>query len=604
MQAAPLLLALAAAAAPQPAKDAAQRSVLDFLSAAISWHRESAALVPDEAGEVVFSDANRQLGRQALALAFDAARGEAALQQAQAGDPARSDSQVAQAQAQVKSLQAEIDGLNRRLVDARGNQRTAIARRLEETRSELDLAQVRQQTVSALADFAGKTGTGGLPAKIDELQRSVPEATPSDAPAPRRGSADPGRKAAPSGLLPLASEVIGLQGKLGQLKRAAASTARLAAEVGRRRTPLIEDLRATLQRGDELAKAADVAEPSALPRRARGIDDLTAHFKKVSAALVPLGKMGIVLDSFRANLDEWRASVDSAYDGVLRTLLLHLGLLVLAVGSILGASEFWRRATFRYFRDARRRQQSLLVRRVVVALALLLIVTFSLVTEFGSIATFAGFITAGLAVALQNVILSIAAYFFLIGRSGIRVGDRVQIGGVTGDVMDVGLVRLHLMEVEGDGLPTGRVTIFSNAVLFQPSANFFKQMPGSNFAWHHVMLTLSPETDYRTAEKRLLDAVSGVFAEYQGRIVRQHEEMSENLSIAIHRPAPQSTLRLTDDGLEMTIRYPVPLESASAIDDKMTRALLDALEREPRLRLIGSPSASIQPSPEPEHSAH
>ena len=565
--------------------------------AVISWYRETAALVPAEPSEVVFSDANRQLGRQALVLAFDAAKGEAGLEQAQAAGAGRADAQVADAQAQVKSLQGELDDLNRRLAAARGTQKATLQKQIAETRSELDLAQVRQQTVSALADFAGKTA-GGIAAKIDELQRSVPEAS-AQAPAPGpRTSTELANKPAPTGLLPLASEILGRRRKLGQLRHAAAATAKLSAEVGRRRTPLFQDLRTTLQRGDELAAAADVSAPAALPQRARDIDDLTAHFRKVSAALVPLGKMAIVLDSHRANLEEWRNAVESGYAVLLRTLVLHLALLVIAVGAILAASEFWRRATLRYFRDVRRRQQSLVVRRVAVTVALVLVITFSLVTEFGSIATFAGFITAGLAVALQNVILSVAAYFFLVGRYGIRVGERVQIGNVTGDVMDVGLVRMHLMEISGDGLPTGRITVFSNSVLFQPTGNFFKQMPGSNFSWHHVTLTLSPQTDYRYAEKRLLDAVATIFSEYQGRIVRQHEEMSEGLSIAIHRPAPQSTLRLTEAGLEMTIRYPVPLESASAIDDKVTRALLDAVEREPRLRLAGAPTATIQPSPD------
>ena len=62
--------------------------------------------------------------------------------------------------------------------------------------------------------------------------------------------------------------------------------------------------------------------------------------------------------------------------------------------------------------------------------------------------------------AQQSVILSVAGYFFLIGKFGIRVGDRVQIAGVTGEVVEVGLVRLHLMELSSSGseIPTGRVT--------------------------------------------------------------------------------------------------------------------------------------------------
>jgi hypothetical protein len=78
-------------------------------------------------------------------------------------------------------------------------------------------------------------------------------------------------------------------------------------------------------------------------------------------------------------------------------------------------------------------------------------VIFGFVREFGSLATYAGFVTAGVAVALQSPILSVVAYFFLIGRYGIRVGDRVTISGVTGDVIEIGFVRFTLMELAGTG---------------------------------------------------------------------------------------------------------------------------------------------------------
>ena len=71
-----------------------------------------------------------------------------------------------------------------------------------------------------------------------------------------------------------------------------------------------------------------------------------------------------------------------------------------------------------------------------------IIVAVAFASELGTITTFAGLMTAGIAVALQNVILSVAGYFFLIGKYGVRVGDRVQVAGVTGDVVDIGLVRL------------------------------------------------------------------------------------------------------------------------------------------------------------------
>src|SRR5581483_5012213 len=158
-------------------------------------------------------------------------------------------------------------------------------------------------------------------------------------------------------------------------------------------------------------------------------------------------------------------------------------------------------------------------RRLVVGGALVIVAAFSFVTEFGSVATFAGILTAGIAVSLQTLILSGVAYFFFVGRYGVRVGDRVTVAGVTGEVLDTGLFRLYLMELGGSRRvdPTGRVVVFSNSVLFQPQG-FFKQVPGADYVWHELSLTLSPETDHTLAEKRLMAAVEAVFAEYRERI--------------------------------------------------------------------------------------
>src|SRR4029450_13045230 len=105
------------------------------------------------------------------------------------------------------------------------------------------------------------------------------------------------------------------------------------------------------------------------------------------------------------------------------------------------------RAVFRYVTEARRRYQLLLVRTIVLWSLVIAILGFTFATEMSSVVTFAGLLTAGLAVAMQSVLVSIVGYFFLIGKYGIRVGDRVQIGTVTGEVIDLGLVRLHLMEL-------------------------------------------------------------------------------------------------------------------------------------------------------------
>jgi small-conductance mechanosensitive channel len=264
---------------------------------------------------------------------------------------------------------------------------------------------------------------------------------------------------------------------------------------------------------------------------------------------------------------------------------------------VIALSRLWQRAVFRYARDARRRYQFLLLRRIILWFAIGITVAFALATEIGSIATFAGLITAGLAVALQNVILAIAGYFFLIGKYGVRAGDRVQISGVTGDVIDVGLIRLHLMEVagaEGDRQPTGRVVVFSNSILFQPTASFYKQISGTNFIWHEVSLTLAPDSDYDMASKLMMEAVEKVYAEYRDRIEQHQREIERALNVVVPLPAPRSRLRLTQAGLEVSIRYPVDSASAGEIDDRITRELLRALEQTPKLKLVGSGIPNIQ----------
>jgi small-conductance mechanosensitive channel len=293
--------------------------------------------------------------------------------------------------------------------------------------------------------------------------------------------------------------------------------------------------------------------------------------------------------------------VDSQYQAELKGLLVRLVGLALIVGVLLGVSELWRRATFRYITDVRRRYQFLLIRRIVLWSLIAIVIATAFASELGAVTTFAGLLTAGIAVALQNVILSIAGYFFLIGRYGVRVGDRVNINGVTGDVVDIGLVRLQVMEVT-TGLsprPTGRVVAFSNAVVFQAGSGMFKQIPGTNFVWHEITLTLDAKGNYQQVEKKMMEAVNKVFAAYRDRMEMQRQNVERSLNSTLDSFTPESRLHLTQTALEVVIRYPVELGNAGEIDDRMTRAILDAIESDPKLRAQVSEGPTMKPEGQP-----
>ncbi len=338
----------------------------------------------------------------------------------------------------------------------------------------------------------------------------------------------------------------------------------------------------------------DTTDPAETAATQRDFTALTTQFKQAADAAVPLRQEIIVLDQCHGELQEWRNSINVEYKRVLVSLLTRVGFILLALAMLFGLSQLWRHGTYKYIHDARRRRQLTLIRRFVIGFLMGIVVVAGFITEFSSLATFAGFLTAGIAVALQTVILSLAAYFFLVGRYGVRIGDRLTVSGVTGDVVEIGLVRLYLTELAGTGIdlyPTGRVVVFSNSVMFQ-TAPFFKQLPGTAYAWHEVALMVAPGADAAKVEQKLLDTVTSVYAEYQHTIDRQHALVERILDASVAAPVPKATLHFIEGGLELTVRYPVEIPHSGDIDDKVTRKLMEVIASDEELKksVVGSPT--------------
>jgi len=261
----------------------------------------------------------------------------------------------------------------------------------------------------------------------------------------------------------------------------------------------------------------------------------------------------------------------------------------------------WRRLTFRYVEEPQRRYQLLQLRRVVVIVVVALVLLFGFASELGSLATIMGFAAAGVALALQNAIISVVGYFYLSGRFGVRVGDRVQLFGTTDDVLETSFFKITLMELVGDdhGLqPSGRAVFFPNSVVFLPNCNFSRQLPGTNFSWNELRLTLPSGSDYRLAEKRVGEIVNEVFAHYRDTVQREYRAMEQQLNIRAEVPRPQTRLQLGATGLEMIIRYPVRLATALQTADEIARRLTDAINREPGLAPLAPGNATLLKAPQ------
>jgi hypothetical protein len=157
---------------------------------------------------------------------------------------------------------------------------------------------------------------------------------------------------------------------------------------------------------------------------------------------------------------------------------------------------------------------------------------------------------------------------------------------------------MHVMELGGTGRdvqPTGRVVAFSNSVVFQPNAGMFKQIPGTNFAWHEITLTLAPDSDYRSVQHRMVRAVDSAFSEYHENLERQRTLLETNLgSVSVGPLRPRTSLRLTASGLEVKISFPVEVQDAGEIDARVTREILKELDRDPKLKMVGSDIPTIR----------
>ena len=534
----------------------------------------------------------------------------------------------------VAALQSQLDSVNEQLTHARGKEHETLLAQQAQAEAALRLAKEVLGSVQAMQEFeassiAGDNGNlSPLEGQLADLERSVPElkgagAASSGAPsgsgspggktsagspqsgnAPNTPSANPSASASSSsqksastfrpesaGVITLATEWFSLNGTRRQLGDFIKETDDLQEEIGKVRGILTDEVRTVL--GNDLALSTST-DPTQLLAQRQELEADSTRFKKLSTVLVPLGEQALTVDTVAGALDDWRASLDARMSGVARYLALRIGIVLGWVAVVLIVSEIWRRATFRYLHDLRRRRQFMVLRRVAVGIALTLVIAFGLVSEIGSIATYIGFVTAGVAVALQNVILAVVAYFFFIGRYGVRVGDRVTLAGVTGRVVDIGLVRIYLMELSGPDLhSTGRMVVLSNAVLFQPTA-MFKQIPGADYVWHTVTLTIAATADVVEAHKRLKAASDEVYAKYRSAIERQHAVVQRFIDFDAASPQPEVRMRLTENGLECSVRYPVELENAAVIDQRMLKALQDALEGDAQFKLVSSGAVMLK----------
>jgi hypothetical protein len=480
--------------------------LLPYLEAVIAWERSIASVeTTGTARESLLKDALTQSATNATKSSFDFARTQAEIidKQAASKAPAGNDDEqqhladaatkvaahIADLTAQTQALQIQIAHANRKTLPN-------LKSKLADLAGQLKLAMAQRDLIGkVLAVFNNiETNTdGGMLGKVNSLADTALTASKPVTPAAPAAKAAvmpmpfaPGSVPMPTvsgGLLDLGKDIFTLLQEMRDVRDLDLQTAALRDT----NKEFLDKMRAQLRAAAQIqapvpatppaAGAANVpATPPAPAAAVENFDDILATFNQLAAGIVPLTQSDVWLESSARTLDQWTATLKNEMSGLLRQLAIRLAILCVLLLIPIAVSEVARRATDRYVRDEKRNKQLRAVRRTLLIIAIVIIVIMNLISQVTSFATFAGFLTAGLAVAFQNVLLSVLAHFFFYGRYSVRAGDRVSVSGVIGDVVQIGMVRFYIRELEDkDGKlePTGRVAAFPNSIMFQTSA-FFK----------------------------------------------------------------------------------------------------------------------------------
>ncbi len=282
---------------------------------------------------------------------------------------------------------------------------------------------------------------------------------------------------------------------------------------------------------------------------------------------------------------------------------LAAGLQVKILWSILIVIAIWfvryvaLKIMWRRIEDVRIRyvwQKSLLYLAVVLGMILIGRVWF---TGFQSIFTFLGLLTAGVAIALRDIVTNIAGWTFIMLRRPFTMGDRIRVMDHTGDVIDIRLFLFTVMEI-GEWVAavqsTGRIIHIPNSTVFTRSLiNYSK---GFMYIWDEIPVLVTFESNWRKAKSILME-IAEKYGLTDTEIAEQHNrEASRKYMIFYTTLTPTVYTSVEDNGVLLTMRYLVRPKKRRGVAQSIWENILDSFGAEtdidfayPTVRVYGNP---------------
>jgi len=252
----------------------------------------------------------------------------------------------------------------------------------------------------------------------------------------------------------------------------------------------------------------------------------------------------------------WIGVVAANQRAVLRRILTGLTIILLIALFVIYFATLMDKLVGRLNMDRRQIQSLHTVTHVAVRLAGFLLILLVIIGPPGQLGTFLGLAGAGLTVALKDFIVGFIGWFVLMGKNGIRLGDWVEINGVTGEVVEIGPFHTVLLETGNwtdSGHPTGRRVTFTNS--FAIEGHYFNFSTTGQWLWDELQLVLPAGQDpypiVQEIRKRVSEATKdgAKQAEEEWRRATRSREMS---SFSVE---PAISLKPVVGGVELAVRY-------------------------------------------------
>lgn len=215
------------------------------------------------------------------------------------------------------------------------------------------------------------------------------------------------------------------------------------------------------------------------------------------------------------------------------------------------------------------------------------------ISNFQFIVTFLGILSAGIAIALKEVFMNIAGWAYIYIRKPFDVGDRVQIGDVKGDVIDLRLFQFTLLEignwVDADQ-STGRIVHVPNLKVFlEPQANYSQ---GFNYIWNEQTIFITLDSDYKKAKSVITEILHSLLLDEIASAEAEFKRARDKHLIVYNQFTPAVFIDITERGVQIAMRYLCNPRRRRMIHHAISESILERFSKEKDIRLA-YPTTSI-----------